>query len=360
MRHFAVHFAGSLAARISRSAAREYNTLAGTRPRRLRTEGVFAVPKAKNTPGHVTQSQDEERRFFDKLYEEWIPLHAKRPSLVYHYTTAVGLLGIVQSHRLWATNARFLNDHSEIEYAAGVIRKVMAAMAGKGAARLPVDFTKLVNQDLDGFEAEARVYICCFCTEGDLLSQWRGYGAHGGGYALGFEAENFGDREVAMPPKPILRRVIYDAEMQERLVRPWLQAVCDLVVDRPAERGKFSSRMNILINTFRLLLPQFLLCFKNPAYAEEQEWRLIQYGRVSGQEIIKPAFRASGGRILPYVTLDLTEPEKYKGKLPLRVIRFGPTLDDRGTRRSLRLVLNSEGYSDELVKIEASGIPFGG
>jgi len=314
------------------------------------------------TPEDATQLLiDEERRFFDKLYKEWIPLHDNRPRVVYHYTTAAGLLGIVQSNRLWATNARFLNDHSEIEYAACVIRQLMAAMTSKGAATLPADFTEQVTQDLDRFEAEARVYVCCFCTEGDLLGQWRGYGAQGGGYALGFEAKNFGDREMAMPLKPILRRVIYDPKLQKRLVRTWHQAVCDLEVTLPKERSKFSRRREMLVGTFRLLVPQFLLCFKNPAYAEEQEWRLIQYGRIAEREIIKPAFRTSGGRILPYATLDLTQAEgKYKGKLPLKIVRFGPTLDAGGTGRSLRLLLNSEGYADELVKIDGSGIPFGG
>jgi hypothetical protein len=31
------------------------------------------------------------------------------------------------------------------------------------------------------------VYITCFCEDGDLLSQWRGY-ADPGGYAIGFDA----------------------------------------------------------------------------------------------------------------------------------------------------------------------------
>ena len=33
--------------------------------------------------------------------------------LLYHYTTAEGLEGIVSSHQLWATNIHYLNDAEE-------------------------------------------------------------------------------------------------------------------------------------------------------------------------------------------------------------------------------------------------------
>src|SRR4051794_188276 len=36
------------------------------------------------------------------------------PEILYHYTTAAGLIGIVQSQTLWATNAEFLNDAQEL------------------------------------------------------------------------------------------------------------------------------------------------------------------------------------------------------------------------------------------------------
>src|SRR5439155_7817007 len=114
--------------------------------------------------------------------------------------------------------------------------------------------------------------------------------------------------------------------------RTWLQAVGDLeaATGRAPRslRTTLVGRMNTLSFTFRMLLPEFLLCFKNPAYREEQEWRLIQFGRVNEKEIIKPEFRASGGQIVPYAVLDLTPPAgKYRHKLPIQTVRFGPTLD---------------------------------
>jgi hypothetical protein len=34
----------------------------------------------------------------------------------------------------------------------------------------------------------ADLYLTCFCEEGDLLSQWRGYGGNDGRYCIQFDA----------------------------------------------------------------------------------------------------------------------------------------------------------------------------
>ncbi len=39
------------------------------------------------------------------------------PSILYHYTTQKGLLGIIQSKTIWATDILYLNDTMELKYA---------------------------------------------------------------------------------------------------------------------------------------------------------------------------------------------------------------------------------------------------
>jgi len=41
--------------------------------------------------------------------------------LLYHYTTADGLKGIIEKNELWATSAYFLNDSAEITYGYGLL-----------------------------------------------------------------------------------------------------------------------------------------------------------------------------------------------------------------------------------------------
>src|SRR6516164_4036522 len=118
-----------------------------TKSRHVRSNRQIPAP-----PQHP--AEDEERRFFEPLYAEWIPFHDQRPPTLYHYTTAQGLLGIMESNRLWATNVRFLNDPSEIDYAICIIRESL------GSVPLPANFHDQVNYRLDESEAEARVYVC--------------------------------------------------------------------------------------------------------------------------------------------------------------------------------------------------------
>ena len=79
---------------------------------------------------------------------------------------------------------------------------------------------------------------------------------------------------------------------------------------------------------FRKFLSECLVCFKHPGYKQEDEWRAIMFG----DESLEVSFRASGGRVIPYVEIDVTEDrEDGSPRLALRSITYGPTLDPEGT-----------------------------
>jgi len=40
----------------------------------------------------------------------------KEPDIIFHYTSLEGLLGIIKSKSIWATNVFYLNDASELNY----------------------------------------------------------------------------------------------------------------------------------------------------------------------------------------------------------------------------------------------------
>jgi len=65
-------------------------------------------------------------------------------------------------------------------------------------------------------QAPQDFYVCCFCEEDDLLSQWRSYGANGTGVSLGFESTGFTFLTGADVPSQTglmsLSRVFYNLE----------------------------------------------------------------------------------------------------------------------------------------------------
>lgn len=40
----------------------------------------------------------------------------RTPGLLWHYSDAAGMAGIVRTEKLWATDTRFLNDSTELAY----------------------------------------------------------------------------------------------------------------------------------------------------------------------------------------------------------------------------------------------------
>jgi hypothetical protein len=379
------------------------------------------------------------------LAKDWDSLHTSVPTMLYHYTTAAGLMGILNSHRLWATNARFLNDPTEIRYALKVVSDTMreneqpykealkaeptltvpdiaAALSGRKIPRIE----SWAKDLLEVFDHQREVYVTSFCEQGDLLSQWRGYAA-GGGYAIGVSAREIWQPVNARPGPPVLlRKVIYDPENQRRIVSRWVRAMFDLDLawrrarrdelnvsfqdgkknpaqppNRPpsaasvtrrtksqkqAEAKPFLASLPHIAATLRVLksarifkalgdqgkslkqieeiqtgitrfLAECLISFKDPAYYEEREWRAIQFGLDS--PLVK--FRTQEGNIVPFVELDLTAAEgSAPGRLPIRKITYGPTLEPGLSERALKILCGTSGYSDTEVTVSQSSIPYRG
>lgn len=298
-----------------------------------------------------------------RMYKEWVRLHAERPKLLYHYTNAQGLLGMLQSKRLWASNSRFMNDPTEIKYATRLARDVILEETENDSSPAMKRFQHRLLSILGGYDQGAIVYITCFCCEGDLLSQWRGYGSTGGGYAVGFDASSLGETELLNDSQVILRKVIYDPKLQKSIIRKRLRLLLELQAEHLKHpNNKYAQEeLHSCLDWFLFFLGESLNCFKDPTYEEENEWRAIQFGFVGGKEIVTTRFRSGAKAIIPYAELDFTKPNgRYKERLPIKLIRYGPTLDPNMTERSLSLLCAANGYTPSSLKIIRSGVPFSG
>lgn len=237
-----------------------------------------------------------------------IDAHYERPATIFHYTSADALYSIVQNKQLWATEALCMNDPTEGIHAG---RLIAERLRGR-VPDVPPDLVRIFSDEQLSEVLNNQVFLVSFCTAGDLLSQWRAYGLDGRGYAIGYNTEallntaNDGGRLVP---------VSYDqAELE-----PLLDSIIDFGV-KEITRINFgqddSQRYWRLIGNYLL---QSVIRFKNSAYREEQEWRLVYYPS-NGIE-----FRTTGGRIVPYIrvrfALDAIER-----------IRLGPKCSTRDRR----------------------------
>lgn len=270
------------------------------------------------------------------------------PEFLYHYTSASGLAGIVRERQLWATDAEFLNDAQELRYGRDEVYNALVGRANElerstGPGAPDGSRATLMRSAADhlrpGGLYAARdyhsVYVTCFCENGDLLSQWRGYGT-GGGYAIGFRTD---DLTAMTGPEgltpPGLAQVGYGDLAVRVMVDKVVSEIAPEPVGFPGAHGYFLAR--------DLVLPA-LGKVKHPAFVEEKEWRLLTVGDA------RPIFRTDPSGIIPYVVLALSP-------RAIKEVVIGPPHSETRSRGARRL-LEAHGLAE--VCVRESDAPYRG
>ena len=282
----------------------------------------------------------------------------EQPDLLFHYTTGAGMRGILDGSRLWATNFRFLNDASEVGYGVKLFEELINDRLAKTRNEVLAEFLGRSLHTTNGFDGMFDCYIACFCERDDLLTQWRTYANSGGGYALGFSTKEIGRRwgQLDRTQDFTLRRVVYDVDRQTDL----LAQVIDQTLEVLAEGTKGTSAVeahNVIARCcgfVRSELADYILSFKHPAFAVEQEWRICHV--VSPHEENHVQFRDGAYGLTPYVCLDISPMAGVNhNKLPLARITHGPTLNPDNIRFALNKLLRAKDYA--FVQVAGSTLP---
>ena len=228
------------------------------------------------------------------------------PDTLYHYTDVAGLLSILRTNELWATSVAYMNDESELVHSLRMLRQLVDPESYEADAVAAT----VAEQFMDYGDP----YLVCFCTSGDLLSQWRGYGA-GGGYALGLNSAGLAD----LPPERLmLVSVSYDEGTQAvelaELVARWRQVFRD-VPPRADDPGTWRMAGLLFAEAFSLVAVRY----KKRVFEEEREWRLV-YRRLpmlpeepdDPGELPALRFRHRDQMPLPYVAVKPKEGRGYR------------------------------------------------
>ena len=225
------------------------------------------------------------------------------PEVVYHYTNASGLLGIISTGTLWMTDIEFMNDAEELAYARSSVLDELQVRAYEIAppdersadgdrAETLRSIAEELEQSPHGHPSRTyHVYAACFCQNGDLLSQWRAYGGDSG-YAIGFHTSSLLDLCTSLPDVHF-EKVTYGLDDARLYLNDMLEAVSQGIAGFPGATG------NIRLMT--RVLPT-VAAIKHPAFAEEQEWRLLST-RWGASETLR--FRPGSVGLVPYVEANL-------------------------------------------------------
>jgi hypothetical protein len=225
------------------------------------------------------------------------------PATVWHYTTAAGLLGILEDKCIWATNIEFLNDASENmrmwELVAKRIQERISPSKDSKALRELQD--ELVRRQ----EHMGRVFVSCFSAERDSLSQWRAYSA-GSGYSIGFSydalaefcvikssaKENF-TRDIS---DRRFSRVKYISEEDTSLLDDFIDNLLNLA--DPALKHIESFPHYVLRNNSPFV--------KDSAFRSENEWRFSSsFGALQSNLKDEIKYRPGRSHLVPYLAVSL-------------------------------------------------------
>jgi|HubBroStandDraft_6_1064221.scaffolds.fasta_scaffold238558_2 hypothetical protein len=159
-------------------------------------------------------------------------------------------------------------------------------------------------------------------------------------------------------------KVEYDDAKQADRCRAILDVVSSILDDQETARALLNVDSHEVLGYSRCrtiveeLLLDEIVGFKKSAFQEEQEWRIV----IRPRELLKQGaddggktqprlfFRSSRGIVVPYVRLLAIE-----DRLPIRRIRFGPSLEPKRTKASVEALLEAHGFRD--VEVDGSDIP---
>src|SRR5207253_8902302 len=103
---------------------------------RERIPGATAATMVLAPYHSPSMTPDEKKRILapldadlERRSAEWSALHAPIPKYLFHYTSSMGLLGVLASQRVWATNIRYMNDASELLWACNLTHGFLRARA---------------------------------------------------------------------------------------------------------------------------------------------------------------------------------------------------------------------------------------
>jgi len=264
---------------------------------------------------------------------------------LYHYTTFTGLVGIVDSQVLWASDIRYMNDSAELKHTADLIRTEITQRITAGHAK-----PNLLNQFLEWVTHRITngnmLFAASFRSNGNLLSQWRGYSKLGKGVSLGFNPNYI--MKCAYEQSFQIGKCIYSSADQRRLIKQVIDAVEALAQEysenTDVSKKHTSQSYHEVFENIESDLLRIAAILKHPSFQEEEEWRIVSPALTD--YVTSPVlFREGTSMLVPYVEFKLLQ-EKDK-PIALEHIFLGPTPNINISMNSLTMFLAKNGVNPE-------------
>jgi len=300
--------------------------------------------------------------------------------LVYHYTDQFGLAGIIQRGEIWATNASYLKDVSEIANGVDYFgeHNAEALKALIESRQLESRFSERYRKVLEYLISEADrmflkrdpkeyLFVSSFFDScglrnakgsrfdpGDVLEQWRAYSKEGVGYSIGFQKKSLESHvakwdgeddyttfcggciyseeekiertteilEILEPACEIAMRVAYEdwREYHRAVTSPRGSGTSTSETTGLTRAEQASKDRESVLDNLQLYWGRKMVSasfMKHEAFATEHEWRIVRLAFTSSEQV---QFRPAKDGILPYSAISIANDDS-PGHLTSGIIR---------------------------------------
>ncbi|MCI9865527.1 DUF2971 domain-containing protein [Rhizobium skierniewicense] len=258
------------------------------------------------------------------------------PAHLTHYTT-LDVLPKILELGFRASNVLYLNDGSELKFIIDIAKTIL-----KEFVKNPRSIHYGYGGDIEAGLADERlpsIFATSFCTDANLLSQWRGYGGSRQGISITFHSEQLVKIFESSNGSPT--KISYD----ESVAKAKLYNLLDVnLTDWDDVFGKPTlSPAEIAASVVLEQAPRH----KHEGFKEEDEWRF--FIKRENQQTDDVEFFARGGMLVPFL------PIRSK-KLPISRVTIGPGPHQLLNKQSIEILLRQKQYTH--VEVLVSDIPY--
>ena len=270
------------------------------------------------------------------------------PELLWHYTSAEGLLGILTDNKIRFSDAKYLNDRVEVDYGIRIFHECIESYK-ETKPSVEHNHFDLLRTLVDDFFRNFSVLVFSMCDDGNLLNQWRDYGRDIVPYSIGFDGRSISHLEN-MNFQNYTFKIIYDSKIQYEIMWKIMDGIYDKAIEIPDMENLTEDNASQYRMSAALQVVSMILRFKHFSFAAEREYRLVSF--FNQADIPKAKFKTSNLGVVPYY--EWFSPEGNQ-RFPIDTIVVGPSTESDISNGALRLFLKEVGYSD--VKTDFSIIP---
>lgn len=273
-------------------------------------------------------------------------------TLLYHYTSPAGLLGICNTSAFWLSDSDFLNDSSESAYFYNIFQEVVHSEDDERKKEKIFKFNagmfslyhasfRTSHRETAQRIKETR-YILSMSLDRDNINLWNYYtkNDHSLGYSIGMRKDAFEylyrhDEDESL----LAGKVIYDPDKQIQLLTELCEDYWKLYLTL-----QHTYQRNYLYEKMEDNIVRYSVFMKNPVFAHENEYRIavVRLGSNATQERL---FREMNGAFIPYITQPIN-------LLDIVEIGISPTHRTEFVTRSLEELLEAKGINATIYNSE--------